>query len=177
MLEMKCSRCGRHLAVNERYSGREARCPGCGNPFTVPGGRRPEPPPRPSPEATIYCPRCGRRNLENNFKCEGCGFVLHGPAPPPAAAGADYTFGGLIPYRNSRALWAYYLGVFSLIPFLGIPLGFAALVLGILGLKYAKAHPEARGKIHAWTGIILGGICGIGYTVGMAAAFLLPKIL
>ena len=48
--------------------------------------------------------------------------------------------GGLIPYKNARALWAYYLGVFALIPCIGAPLGIAALVLGIKGLKYARAR-------------------------------------
>jgi hypothetical protein len=64
-----------------------------------------------------------------------------------------------------QALLAYYLGVFSLIPCIGIPLGIAALVLGIKGLKYAKLHPEAKGKAHAWAGIILGTLCAVAYTL------------
>ncbi|MFY9822930.1 MAG: DUF4190 domain-containing protein [Thermoanaerobaculia bacterium] len=65
----------------------------------------------------------------------------------------------MIPYKNSSALIAYYLGVFSLLG--GIILGLPAVVLGVLGLKYAKLHPEARGKVHAWTGIILGGLMSL----------------
>src|SRR3989442_1081509 len=38
----------------------------------------------------------------------------------------------LIPYTNPKALIAYYLGIFGLIPCLGAILGPAALVLGIL---------------------------------------------
>jgi hypothetical protein len=74
--------------------------------------------------------------------------------------------GGLIPYKNSAALTAYYLGVFSLLcgPFLGIP----ALMLGVRGLKHYHEHPEAKGKAHAWTGIILGGL-----TTGLALLFVL----
>src|SRR5690349_5342595 len=41
--------------------------------------------------------------------------------------------GGLIPYRNPRALTGYYLGVFSLIPCVSLFLGPAALILGLLG--------------------------------------------
>jgi hypothetical protein len=33
----------------------------------------------------------------------------------------------------------------------------AALVLGILGLKHRKLHPESKGSVHAWIGIVLGG--------------------
>ncbi len=61
--------------------------------------------------------------------------------------------GGLIPYKNGMALAAYYCGVFSLIPFLGLILGPIAFVLGILGLRYAGRHPKARGQVHAIVGI------------------------
>jgi hypothetical protein len=62
----------------------------------------------------------------------------------------------LIPYHNVRALLAYYFGVFGLIPGIGLLLGPAALVLGILGLSYAKNNPRAKGMGHAITGIVLG---------------------
>jgi hypothetical protein len=34
----------------------------------------------------------------------------------------------------------------------------AAVIMGILGIRHANAHPEARGKVHAWVGIIMGGL-------------------
>ena len=71
--------------------------------------------------------------------------------------------GGLIPYKNGLALASYYTGVFSLIPCLGLILGPVALVLGIMGLKYAKKNPTARGKAHAWVGIVLGMLNVFGY--------------
>lgn len=80
-------------------------------------------------------------------------------APPSSDSGINV----IIPYRNMQALIAYYLAVFSLIPFVGIVLGLAALVLGILGLRYHRDHPTAGGVVHAWIGIILGGLCGCGY--------------
>jgi hypothetical protein len=66
--------------------------------------------------------------------------------------------GGLIPYKNGMALASYYTGVFSLIPCFGLILGPIALVLGVMGLKYAKKHPTARGQAHAWVGIVLGAL-------------------
>ena len=51
----------------------------------------------------------------------------------------------LIPYKNPKALIAYYCGVFSLIPLVGIVLGITSIILGILGLKYRKAHSKAGG--------------------------------
>jgi hypothetical protein len=77
--------------------------------------------------------------------------------------------GGLIPYKNSKALTAYYCGVFSLIPCVGAVLGPIALVLGILGLNYAKEHPRAKGQAHAIVGIVLGGLTGLGNIGGIIA--------
>jgi hypothetical protein len=82
---------------------------------------------------------------------------------------------GLIPYKNPPALAGYYLGVFSLIPCLGLPLGIAALICGIIGLRRANANPGGKGKGHAWTAIILGslttllwGVGGVLMAIGMA---------
>jgi hypothetical protein len=87
--------------------------------------------------------------------------------------------GGLIPYKNSKALAAYYIGVFSLIPCLAVVLGPTAVVLGFLGLRYAKEHPKAKGKAHAIVGIVLGGITTLlhvgGVVVLLVAGFLADK--
>ncbi len=96
------------------------------------------------------------------------------PAPVPAPQG-DAT-GGLIPYKNGPALIAYYLGVFSIIPCVGIPLGAAAIVLGILGLKKAARQPEVRGQVHAWVGIVLGGLFGLAYLAVLLWAFAVANI-
>jgi hypothetical protein len=69
----------------------------------------------------------------------------------------------MIPTKNGPALAAYYLGIFSVIPFLGIPMGIIALILGIKGLRRAREHPEAKGKVHAWVGIIAGGLFALLY--------------
>jgi hypothetical protein len=45
-----------------------------------------------------------------------------------------------------------------MIPCAAIPLGIAAIILGVKGLTFAKEHPQARGKVHALVGIIGGGL-------------------
>jgi hypothetical protein len=84
----------------------------------------------------------------------------------------DDAMSTLIPYKNGKALTSYYLGVFGLIPFLGLPLALAAVVLGFMGLKYAKQQPLAKGEAHAITGIVLGTLsilgCGVLPVVGIA---------
>ena len=65
--------------------------------------------------------------------------------------------GGVIPYKNPPALIAYYCGVFSLIPFIGLLVGTPGIILGIVGLYRRRANPSIKGAVHAWIGIILGG--------------------
>jgi len=85
------------------------------------------------------------------------------PASPPVSASVeqDNPMSAVVPYKNPKALIAYYLGIFSLIPCIGIPLGIAAFILGVLGLKFLKTHPTAHGQVHAWIGIVLGGLCAL----------------
>jgi hypothetical protein len=99
-------------------------------------------------------------------RCRFCGEEVAAPgAPRPRRKSADDdeadNTGGLIPYKNKQALLAYYCAVFStaacVIP-LAVPLSIAGIVLGLKGLKYAESHPKSRGQVHAWIGIVLGGI-------------------
>jgi len=88
------------------------------------------------------------------------------PPPMPPSARAPQPADGLnviIPYKNARALAAYYLGVFSVIPPLGALLGLPALAMGVSGLRFRRRNPEAGGCVHAWIGIILGGLFGFVY--------------
>ena len=132
------------------------------------------PPPGNTPPVAPACPRCGAPNEGGLTQCARCGqsLVASWPPPPggypppqgfvgpqaypPQATGSG--FGGLIPTGNPSALTAYYLGIFSVIPCLAIPMGIAALVLGLKGLRLVKERPEVRGRTHAWVGIIAGGL-------------------
>lgn len=80
------------------------------------------------------------------------------PLPATTSSPEGDATAGVIPYKNPLALTAYYLGIFSLIPGLGFFLGIAAFVLGLCGLRAKKRRPEVRGTVHAWIGIIIGGL-------------------
>ena len=86
------------------------------------------------------------------------------PAPPNISehASAGDATGGLIPYKNVPGLVGYYMSCLGLlimcIPILGFIYGVVVMVLGIMGLKKAKAHPEVKGKVHCWIAIIGGFI-------------------
>lgn len=77
----------------------------------------------------------------------------NGPYNPNEGDGT----GGVIPYKNPHALIAYYLGLFSIFPCLGILLAIPAFILGIMGLKARKRNPAIKGSVHAWIGIVMGG--------------------
>ena len=85
----------------------------------------------------------------------------------PSGAGDGDATGGLIPYKNPKALMAYYLGIVSLLIF---PLGIVSIILGFMGLADRKRNPVIKGSAHAWIGIVLGGLsllcsAGIVFTI------------
>lgn len=96
--------------------------------------------------------------------------------PPPPRDETDDPVSVVIPYKNPPALIAYYLAVFSLIPCLGILLGIAAVILGIMGLVYARDHEHARGRFHAWVGIVGGGLIALLNIVGLVLMVVLPAM-
>ncbi len=78
-------------------------------------------------------------------------------SPAHSTAEGDAT-GGLIPYKNPFALIAYYLGIVGMFPCIGLVFAVPALVLGIMGLQARAKNPAIKGSVHAWIGIVLGGI-------------------
>jgi hypothetical protein len=90
------------------------------------------------------CPVCGEQILATAKVCRFCGEKF---ASATGDKEGDAT-GGVIPYKNPPALIAYYCGIFSLaacipIPLLFLPLPIVALVMGIKGLRKAKAERAA----------------------------------
>jgi hypothetical protein len=76
--------------------------------------------------------------------------------------------GGFIPYRNGWALASYYLGVFSLIPCVGLFLSILAIIFGFLGLSHSKKNPESKGSVHAIVGLVLGSLVLLLHLAGIA---------
>ena len=88
---------------------------------------------------------------------------IHQAHQPITGANTDAT-GGVIPYKNPLSLVGYYLAVFSLIPILGLALGIAAVILGVLGFRAYQKEPRKRGQVHAWVAIILGSLTSLANT-------------
>jgi hypothetical protein len=103
------------------------------------------------------CPMCGESIAVEARKCRFCGETVSDDPPPGTK---DEPLAGMIPYKNPPALVAYYLGLFSLLPGC-FPIGIAAFILGLKGLKNVRQHPEVRGTVHAWIGVIMGGFLAL----------------
>lgn len=101
------------------------------------------------------CPKC-QTSLRSHLNPYAAP-VESGQASRQPAKGGDAT-GGIIPYNNPKALIAYYLGIASGLPLIGLPFGVAAFFLGILGLRDRKRNPVIKGSAHAWVGIGCGGL-------------------
>ncbi len=83
------------------------------------------------------------------------------PESAVPASAADSVVETFIPSRNGPALTSYYLGIFSLLPCLGFPMGVAAVYFGLQGLSRVRQNPEVRGGAHAWVGVICGALFGL----------------
>ena len=94
--------------------------------------------------------------------------------PPGPNVQGDAT-GGIIPYKNPKALLAYYLGILSGLPLIGLPLGIVAFVLGIMGLKDRQKNPVIKGSLHAGVGIG----CGCFFTLfwGLAIVMIIIAVV
>lgn len=111
----------------------------------------------------MNCWRCGAENVADAAVCRACGSELKAVEATVLPEG-DGT-GGIIPFKNPKALWAYYLGILSGLPIIGLPIGIAAFVLGIQGLKARRANPVIKGSIHAGIGVGCGCFFTIFWTV------------
>jgi hypothetical protein len=68
---------------------------------------------------------------------------------------------------NRMALWAYRLGLWGLIPVVGLLLGPAALIWGILARLRGRRDPTFTFHPPAWAGIALGALVSVTNWLGV----------
>lgn len=99
----------------------------------------------------MFCRRCGKEVAADAAFCPSCGMKIG------RSCHVSSGLGFFLP-KNAAALWAYYLGIASLLPPIGILTCVPAFVMGVIGVRRAMLRPELKGGIHAWTGIVLGAL-------------------
>lgn len=104
-------------------------------------------------EGAPFCSKCGADLQSNPYATP----TARQNRPTANPNDVDAT-GGIIPYKNPKALIAYYLGIFSGFPIVGFFLAVPALVLGIMGLRDRNRNPAIKGSVHAGIGIGCGAI-------------------
>jgi predicted Zn finger-like uncharacterized protein len=180
-VNVPCPNCGTSLRIPDTALGKRVKCSKCETAFTAePPAEAPDAavqaeapapkPPRPAePEPEERPPDEEEYDEDEDERHYG---------RRRRRRGDDGGISTLIPYKNGRALAAYYCGVFAIVPCFGPILGPIALIFGILGLRFVKAHPTAKGTGHAIAGIVLGiittllwgGLALVGVIAMIAAA-------
>lgn len=159
-ISLTCPECNGNLKVADNLAGKKIKCPKCSAVFPVPAPEEAAitaeaPPAEPTGITDVPSSDEDFDDEELARPRKKARDIRRDPAGEAVST--------LIPYKNAKALIAYYLGVFSFIPCLGNLLGPAALILGTLGLRYAKTYPTAKGAGHAIAGIIMGCLTTVGY--------------
>ena len=116
----------------------------------------------------VTCPHCGAQNPPNVSLCVRCSNLLTAPAVGAAPLQYSDPLASIIPTKNAPALLAYYLGLFSILPLFGLPMGIVAVIQGSKGWRMAKETPQVHGKAHAGIGIGCGSI-GLLFNLAIVA--------
>lgn len=171
-IALTCPKCSGKLRVQDHLVGKKVKCPKCSAVLPVVAPEqgaitKEKPPAQPEgiAEKITTLEEVEDDEEESPRRRKSARNIRRDPTTEAVST--------IIPYKNARALTAYYLGVFSLIPCAGLLLGPAAFVLGILGLRYVQANPTAKGTGHAIAGIILGGLSTLGHVGIIIAGILL----
>jgi predicted Zn finger-like uncharacterized protein len=157
-----CPSCGTNLRIPDTAVGKRVKCSKCETAFTAEPPA--EAPPAEAVQAEVPARKAARpadeepeeRGDDEEEYEEDEDERRYGRRRRGGGGGGDGGISTLIPYKNGRALAAYYCGVFAIVPCFGPVLGPIALIFGILGLRFVKAHPTAGGTGHAIAGIVLG---------------------
>jgi hypothetical protein len=127
-------------------------------------------PRRPVPRDEDELPRPRRRPVEDDYEDDE-----DDDRPRRPRRRGDGAVSTIIPFHNGMALTAYYLGVFSIIPGIGLLLGPMAIIFGIVGLRRVRANPQIKGTGHSITGIVIGSLTTLANWA--FAAFLVIGVL
>jgi hypothetical protein len=68
---------------------------------------------------------------------------------------------------NAIARFAYQCSLWAIVPFFGLILGPAAVLIGIAGRWHERAQPSTRGSAQARAAMIIGGLASVTNWLGL----------
>ena len=111
----------------------------------------------------MFCSNCGAQINDQAVVCVKCGCTVS-KAAAPMQTDDNAALRMLVPIgRSGWAIAAGYLGLLSLIPFVGV----IALAIGIVAVRDLRKHPDKHGAGRAWFGIIAGGLSVLIYGIAI----------
>jgi hypothetical protein len=122
----------------------------------------------------MRCPACHADNPRDAERCGAC----NAPLPPRRQRRRGLTaepgtpFAARTEASNRAALRAYRVSLLGLVPFLGLVLGPAALLMGGLARRKGRADPAFTAKGPATAAVVLGGLITVTNWLGLTLAIL-----
>jgi hypothetical protein len=117
----------------------------------------------------MRCPTCNAENDKETGRCSGCGTILaRKPKRRATEVEAPSPFAWPVEPANWPCTRAYWVACAGLIPGLGLVLGPAAIVLGLLGRAYARSQPECTAVEQATAAVLFGSLSALTNWLGLA---------
>jgi hypothetical protein len=114
----------------------------------------------------MNCPACNADNASDARRCAACQTRLPRRSRRRNDLG-DLPFDPDSDPRLARALRSWRLAVLAFIPFVGLVLGPAAFLLGLLSYRRGEADLAASGNGHALAAMLVGALTGLTNWVGV----------
>jgi hypothetical protein len=116
----------------------------------------------------MRCATCNVENPREAVKCAGCGASLSRRVKRRGIAEeSDSPFGGPVEAPNRSAIWAYRVAVLGLIPGLGLVLGPAVVVWGLVAIVRGRRDAEFTAHGPAAAAILLGVLISVTNWIGV----------
>ena len=121
----------------------------------------------------MRCPACDAENIDDAPQCADCGATFsRRPRKRDDSSSSETPFSKRAVERNPLAVKAYRIGVFALIPGVGLVLGPIALVLGLIAWNRGRLEPPNKRGGHVTGALLVGSLLVVTNWLGILLMWL-----